>query len=266
MSNSHDTLAILLAADDYPALRDDPAYIEAQTRLEASEELKQAYEEARAFNERHPVLVDAGRMPNDVRERIGHELERHAPLRPKGMRIELSPWTVRSQFAKAAIFLLLLTGMAMLATRISQQQASERQMARLNHLPPEDAFRSFLGQVANDPELDHRSSDTTQLVGWLENRASTSLKVPEQFQAREGIGCAYMDGPNGKVSLICMDVDDRTIHLFVADAANIGLTRPHPPERLTIRDRDALQWNDEERVYMLMTHDAGDKLPDEMLL
>lgn len=265
MKATHDILAVLLAADDYPPLLEEETYREAKARLDASPDLRKEYEEARTFNQRHPALVDVGDMPDATRERIAKELERHSSLLSRGVHVDLSPWTVRAQFAWAAVLVLLLAGMAVLTSQLANRHAGQRRMAQYRNQPPEDAFRSFVGQVAQSPSLQKFDSNNRELVSWLETQTSSSLNVPEKFRDQEGIGCAYLNGPNGTVSLLCMNIEDQTVHLFMANASDMGLTSPHAPERMTIHSRDALQWNDEEHVYMLMTHYADEKLPEMFL-
>ena len=70
MKDSHDILAVLLAADDHPHLREEATYREAKALLDESAELQRDYEEARTFFDKHPVLVGIRPMPEDVRDRI----------------------------------------------------------------------------------------------------------------------------------------------------------------------------------------------------
>ena len=217
MKDKHTILAHLLAADDHPPLSSEPGFIKAREAVEADPELQAAYEEAKRFSEKHPVLIRTDVMPKDVRSRIRRELERKMPLITTArIEMELSPWTIRTQFAWAALLVLLLAGMSILSSYALDHQHSQEIAVAYQNQPPQDAFRSYIGQTVEDlPFLEMRSSDTTQLVSWLHENGSATASAPTALMAHEGIGCASLKGPNGTVSLLCFRVEGQIVHLFV---------------------------------------------------
>jgi hypothetical protein len=266
MKDLYDILAVLLAADEHPHMKDEPAYQEAKAKLDASDEVQTAYEEARMFFEKHPVLVGIGPMPVDVRKRIGKTLEKHASVVSPRVKMNLSPWTIRTQFAWAAALVLLLAGMAVVSSRVANRQVRQKQMMAYQAQPPADAFRSFAGSLVSATlPLQEMDTDTTQLVSWLESRGSPPLQIPNALAGKEGIGCAYLDGPDGKISLVCLKVENQILHLFITDAASLELSGSTPPRQLLIHDRKALQWNDAQNAFLLMTHEPGEELPEMFL-
>jgi hypothetical protein len=259
-------VAVLLAADDYPHLREEAEYQQAKAQLDASPELQRAYEEARSFHSHHPALVGIGPMPNDVRERILVALEKNAPLLDTPVHISLSPWTIRTQFAWAALLVLLLAAMAMLSSSVSSRQQKQRQQMVYNAQPPADAFRSFAGNLlSSSVPLQQMNTDTTQLVSWLADQNKEPIPLPPSLRNTEGIGCAYLDGPNGKISLVCLKVEGQILHLFITDSASLQLANARDPQPMRISGRNAIQWHDPEHAYLLLTHEPGDNLPEMFL-
>jgi hypothetical protein len=267
MNDSEDILARLLAADEHPLLREEPDVQEAQRLLDADTDLQAQLEEARSFFAKHPALVRIGDMPLDTRKRIEKALEKHSSMISNKATIELSPWTIRTQFAWAAMLVLLLAGMAVLSSTIANRQQNTRQQITYQSQPPADAFRSFAGNLVSDTlPLQKFDEDTTVLVNWLKQNSRATLAVPEKIvSTRKGIGCATLNGPNGKVSLLCFKIDNQLVHLFITESGNLNLNTPTQPQSMLINHRQAMQWNDAENAYLLISHEPDESLPEVFL-
>ena len=118
MQEHIDHLAWLLAGEAHPGVRDCPEYQDAVARLRQSPALAAAHAEALAFDQRHPRLVGADKLPDDARLRIAACLEREAGKATK----LIGPWSVRRQFAWAAVLALLLGGMSLLSSKLIEQR------------------------------------------------------------------------------------------------------------------------------------------------
>ncbi len=267
MKDTHTIIAHLLAADDHPPLSREPEFIKAREALEADPQLQEAYEEAKQFHEQHPVLIRTDEMPQDVRNRIRKELERKMPLiTTTRIEMELSPWTVRTQFAWAALLVLLLAGMSVLSSLVLDQQHSQEMEVAYRNQPPQDAFRSYVGKTVQDmPFLEFKSRDTTELVSWMHENKSPAVSAPTQLMDETGIGCANLKGPNGTVSLMCFKVQGKIVHLFITDNETVDVSDVQPAVKMKIQQREAVQWNDAAHTYLLITHDKRQELPEIFL-
>jgi len=266
MKDPHNILAHLLAADDHPPLREEPEFLKAREAMEADAELQKAYEEAKRFAEAHPVLIRTDVMPQDIRMRISRTLEKHSPFSVSRTVMELSPWTIRIQFAWAALLVLLLAGMSVLSSYVLDQQHTQEMAVAYQNQPPQDAFRSYVGQmVENLPVLQMRSRDTTEMVSWLHQNGSPAASAPSALMKEKGIGCANLKGPNGTVSLLCFKVDGEVLHLFITDNQAVNVSGIQPAMQMKIQQRDAVQWNDAAHTYLLITHDERQNLPEIFL-
>lgn len=267
MKNDHyDILALLLAAEEHPHLKDKPEFREARERLEASASLQAELAECRAFFQSHPALVRIAGMPDDTRERIGEALRRgmgNAPATTQQLRDELSPWTVRTQFAWAAVLVLLLAGMAVMSSSIIQQAEKQEHRQIRQTMAPRDAFHSYALEMTNHRlPLQERDPDSRHLVNWLHNQGAEGIDVPARLAERESLGCAYLEGPHGKVSLICFGTETGIVHLFVAPSRQLELREARPPKRFVLDQREALRWNDAQNAYLMLPHKPGQALPD----
>lgn len=266
MKDPNNILAHLLAAEEHPPLKEAPEFQKAQAALDADPALQSAFEEAKQFHEQHPVLIRTDKMPADVRRRIERALEKSSPLSATQLTMELSPWTVHTQFAWAALLVLLLAGMAVLSSIVLDQQRAQDQFIAYTNQPPQDAFRSYIGQtVENLPVLDMRTKDTTKMVSWLHEHGSATASAPEVLMNEKGIGCANLTGPHGNVSLLCFRVDGDIVHLFITENESIDVTEVQPAVKMKLQQREAMQWNDEAHTYLLITHDERQALPEVFL-
>jgi hypothetical protein len=266
MNDRHNILAHLLVAEEHPHLQEEPAFLEARNALEASEELQAKFIEYKAFVARHPALVDVGGMPAETRERIAKVIAQHAPASAKGKGIELRTWEIRKQFAWAAILVLLLAGMSVISSQIIQKQDHQERQLTLRSMPPQDAFREYVGRtVEGRLPLQHRNPQSAQLVSWLQEQGAVHYEPPMALLDMKGVGCGMMEGPAGKVSVICFDTEQGVAHLFVTCAKSLTLDKSNPPKRLILHHREALQWNDEENAYLFIAHEPEQPLPEVFL-
>jgi|GEM_PF-1338791 len=267
MKDHIDTLALLLAAEQHPHLKDQPEYREAKQKLEESASLQADFADSKAFFEVHPVLVGVDRMPTDTRARIESALRREmGEDSDRSKRPELTPWTIRTQFAWAAVLVLLLAGMAVLSTSIiNQQERRQRRIAR-STLPPLQAFQSFVADTVQQRiPLQERDPDASQLIAWLREQGASPLNVPADLANNETLGCAYFDGPHGKISLLCFGADEQVVHLFITPSRTLNLSAARSPRAFELRNRAAVQWNDTENAYLLIAHNPNTPLPERFL-
>ena len=267
MKDPIEILAHLLAAEEHPHLREEEAFQQAEQALKSSPDLQAKFAESKAFVNAHPVLVEVKGLPVDSRERIEAVLRKALKALPEGKVVSLSPWTVRKNFAWAAILALLLAGMSVISsTIIHQQDRKEKSVTEARKYPPADAFYDYAGQLAEGRmPLQHRQNGSTHLISWLEDQGASSFQPPSALLQKETMGCAYLDGPNGKVSLICFNTDTGTVHLFVTSAQSLHLEGKTTPQRSMVNERQALKWHDEENAYLLMSHDKDQDLPEVFL-
>ncbi len=254
-------LAWLLAGEDHPGVRDCPEYGEAQARLRQSPALAKAHAEAMAFNQRHPRLVGADTLPADARQRIAARLARASS--EKGThKVLKGPWSVRRQFAWAALLALLLGGMSVLSSSLIEQRKGVAYPLSAD-LPGFHAYAASM--AAANFRLDHRDSNPIQLVQWLNERGAATVTIPASLREQPGLGCKAMKWKHGKISLVCLKVNGETVHLFVTDMPAVRKQCPPKPERLMLQGREAVQWADQQGAYLLITHDPGVSLPEIML-
>lgn len=264
MKDSTHILAWLLAAEEHPHLKETPEYLEVAGALQESESLQTRLSESRRFLAAHPVLTRIEGLPSDSRARIEAVLRAQMKKMPEGKVVALSPWSVRRHFAWAAVLVLLLAGMSVLSTYIIQQQENPALIAR--SVPPLEAFYQYTGQLAERRlPLQVRESNHSQLVAWLNDQGAGRIETPPALSAKETLGCAYLDGPDGKIALICFKTENGVVHLFVTSAESLELRGRSPRQGLTVNGRQAQVWHDEVNAYLLMTHDIDQALPEVFL-
>ncbi len=267
MKDDIEIIAKLLSAEEHPHLRDEPDFAEAEKILSASPELQSKYAESKTFYKAHPVLTHIEGMPADCRERIEQVLRKAQEKKPEGKMVELTPWGIRKNFAWAAVLALLLAGMSVLSTNIiDQKNRKEARLAAIQDESPSDAFYHYAGELADGRlPLQYRENGSTQLVSWLEGQGAQPFSAPPKLLGEDTMGCAYLDGPNGKVSVICFNSDEGTVHLFVTTSASVKLKGVASPEKALVNERKAIKWHDEENAYLLIAHDKEQNLPEVFL-
>lgn len=267
MNDTTHILAILLAAEEHPHLREEPNFQEASDAVSASPDLQIKFAESKAFLQAHPVLTQIEGLPEESRARIEDVLKAEMAKNPQGKVIFMNPWGVRKHFAWAAALVLLLAGMAMISSTIIRQQDQRGQLLADAELPPAEAFYQFVGNMAgrNRMPLQHRNSQSNQLVSWLGEQGAPSFVAPKPLLEKETMGCAYLEGPDGKISLICFDTDKGVVHLFITPSETLLLEGRSDPRSMILNGRNALKWHDEENAYLLIGHEENQELPEVFL-
>ncbi|MCC5844067.1 MAG: anti-sigma factor [Verrucomicrobia bacterium] len=273
MNHTDETLAWLLAAEDHPHLKNEAEYDAAKSQLDASPELHARFEEALAFNLKHPSLFSFGTMPPDVRRRISTALEESAP--PGTAPVESlpapSPWSYRQQFAWAAVLALFLAGLSVLSSRIIEQQSPYAQPHRAE--PPRlagnaDALPEFHRFVKNSldtpPRFQHQARDTVQLVSWLKEHDGFASPLPDSITRAPGMGCAILESPHGDISMICVDLNGQKLKLFIACSKALRV-HPRPVEALRIENHEALEWSNDDNLFLLIQSEPDTPMPEIML-
>lgn len=265
MKDPIEILACLLAAEEHPHLRENADFPAAEKALQESPELRARLEESKTFFAAHPVLTRIGGLPAESRNRIEETLRQEMRA---GKQTVPGPWGIRKNFAWAAMLALLLAGMSVISSNIIEKQnrLEKARLAEIRNLNPREAFHRFAGKLVDRRlPLQYRENSNTQLVSWLENHGAEPFRTPAGLVNKDTMGCAYLDGPNGKVSLICFKTEKGTVHLFVTSVENLDLKVETPPRKALVNDRQALEWNDRQNAYLLITHDKGQELPEVFL-
>lgn len=267
MNHSYDILSHCLAAENYPHLQAEPEFIEAGKAVEASPELQTQLREAREFFRDHPVLIDLSTMPSDVKERMAKVLEEQRNSMPSaGGDPVVGPWGVRRNFAWAACLALLLAGMSVMSSWILEEQVERKHRLALRDMPPQDAFRSEIGRLINrGMPLQTYSENPTELISWLGEQGASGIQPPESLLDHPSLGCAYFSAPFGKISVVCFQIDNGVVHLFVADAREMGVESDPSPRTFSLRGRTALEWSDEEHLYLMIPQKPDTDLPEVFL-
>lgn len=266
MKHTYDTLAFCLAAKNHPHLLDEPEFQQAQAEVDASPELQQQLQEAQDFLEKHPVLISTSEMPSDVRARISSVLEAQETKQAPAGEAVLGPWEVRRNFAWAVCLVLLLAGMAVLSSTILESQVDRKYQVTLAEMPPQDAFRMEIGRLVDHGlQLQRRSSDPHQLVSWLGDQGLPDIQAPETLMSMPSMGCAKFETPFGNIAVVCFNTDGQVIHMFIADASEMGLQDPIDPRKFQLRGRPVKEWSDNENLYLLVPQEKDSELPEIFL-
>lgn len=250
-------------------MREETEYKEAARLLAESNDLQAEFAEIKAFIADHPVLTCLEGLPDESRDRIESVLRAEMNKNSTEKLPQLTPWEVRKQFAWAAILVFLLGAMAVISSFIIRQQEEldyQEYLAEAGQ-PPADKFYQFAGDMAGRGRmpLENRDSDSRQLVGWLADRGAEPFSAPLTLMEKETMGCAYIDGPHGKISLLCFDTEKGTVHLFVTSSKDLQLDGVSAPKATVVNDRNALKWHDEENAYFLIHHEKDRDLPEVFL-
>jgi len=258
MNEPNDILAWLLAAEEHPHLRQEVEYLHAEEALHASPELRRALEEARIFAQKHPRLLGFGTMPGDVRLRIAYRLKE--AVRENSPPV-LHPWSVRRQFAWAALLVLFLGGMSLLSTTwLEMNHASEQIAERKTAIPPPrrmDDFYHFVSQVTREaPPIQHEGTQMVQLVSWLGEQDGITPDMGTFLRDLKGMGCAVLEGPHGKVSMLCVDMQGNRYNLFIGCAKSLR-REPASARRFQLENREVLEWVDEHNAFLLIPEIFG---------
>lgn len=268
MKDSQEMLAWLLAGEEHPYLQTEAEYLEARAALEASPALQREFATQKAFLDKHPRLIGFDRMPEDVRLRIGYQLKQaQATLEPREV---LPPWTVRRQFAWAAVLALFLAGMSVVSTTIIDrryQAPAPSQGGVLAQPMPQrtESFHTFVThKLSEGVHLQHEAPATAELIYWIGAHDGLVPELPEALALADGMGCAVVEGPYGRVSLICVNVDGQMFHLFVGCAKALR-REPMALRRLQLHDRPALEWVNENHSFLLAPDQPGIELPEILL-
>lgn len=116
--------------------------------------------------------------------------------------------------------------------------------------------------VSEAMPLDHRSSDRTELVNWLEERnAPVPPELPEIFQMATVEGCRiFADGNGGKVSLFCFTMDGELVHVLTFDEQTRPYLKQPKGEWWSEGDWNMVAFEADQNLFAVAT-----KLPVEKL-
>lgn len=278
--DSLEILAWMLAGEHCESVRDEEGYQRAKEAVDADPELQDRLRSEKAFLEKYSGLVSCA-MPTDTRDRILQKLhdettknvfaplpaKEAAPSESQMFTAMVKLLNVRQQFAWAALLALLLCGIAILSTKLTDQLPPSQQTA--GHLPPtQQGFEHYASNLVAEGgfAFDHEESDFATLVSW----SGENNQVFPQFTALphsiSGMGCTAFKWEHGRVTLICFSVDGEVFHIFATSKANLSAGVESQPNAKTLLNRSAMSWTDESNAYLLISHDEGAQLPEEMSL
>lgn len=267
MNHLDEHLAWLLAAEEHPHLKKEEGYNLALETLRTSPELKQQLDQAISFARRHPRLVGFDRLPADARNRIALSLKQACSSaysdHAKAVR---GPWTFRRQFAWAAVLALLLAGLSVVSSKIVGTQSPSPYvrptLATASLLPD---FHQFVSQTAaSGIRMDHYGDQPVELVQWLRENQGLVPNLPDIIASGTGRGCALVESPLGRVSVVCVTVEGQTMQLFVACAKALRCA-PSPRQLVDLGGRPALEWVENNQVYLLTPAEADAEMPEILL-
>jgi hypothetical protein len=277
MNPSDETLAWLLAGEDHPHLKHEDGYQAAKSQRDTSPELRARFEEALAFTRTHPVLFSFSSMPAGVRQRISGALEQAAargtpsPAPATSPVPALSPWSYRQQFAWAAVLALFLGGLSVISSKVIEQRSpyarphrdrAARLAAHADALPE---FHRFVKHSLETPStFQHQAQDTVQLVRWLEQHEGFAVQLPEAIARAPGMGCAILESPHGNISMICVEINGQKLKLYIACSKALRV-QPRPVAPRQIKGYEALEWSNDENLFLLIQSRPETPMPEIML-
>lgn len=276
MKLSDESLAWLLAAEEHPHLKNEDGYLAAKQHLENPPELSGRFEEAKHFAQMHPLLFGFEPMPGDVRDRIARAIEAAAPRNASAARLRqttVSPsaWSTRQQLAWAAVLILFLGALSVFSSKLIEQRspyartypAGTIQLADAS-APLPDFHRFVKHSLTSATPFQHQSRETVQLIQWLEENEGFSARIPEAITQAPGMGCALLESPHGKVSMICVDIEGQKLKLYIACSRALQV-EPRPAVPLNLDGHEALEWSNEKHLFLLIQSRPETPMPEMML-
>jgi hypothetical protein len=269
MNKTNESLAWLLAAEDHPHLKKEDGYQAAKQELGASSELQEQFESAREFNARHPELFAFRTLPADARERILSRLKEESARQRNAVPLP-SPWTYRQQFAWAAVLALFLALLSVLSSMFIEYQSPQgreyratRELAARTEALPD--FHAFVRHALDEgSHFQHQSSDTVQLVNWLQEHEGVAPPLPDSIARAPGMGCSILEGPRGKISMICVKLNGQKVKLFITCSRGLH-AQERPLRSLNIDRYEALEWSDSNNFFLLIQSEPDAAMPEIML-
>lgn len=278
MKFSEESLAWLLAAEDHPHLKNEDGYQAAKQQLETSPELSARFEEAKHFAQMHPILFGFDPMPGDVRDRIARALEAAAPRNASAAPMRQttarpSAWSTRQQLAWAAVLVLFLGALSVFSSKFIEQRSAYARI-RIDPVSPiqlagasdplPDFHRFVKHSLTSDSPFQHQARETVQLIQWLEKNEGFSARIPEAITQAPGMGCALLESPHGTVSMICVDIQGQKLKLYIACSKALQV-EPRPAVPLNLDGHEALEWSNENHLFLLIQSRPETPMPEMML-
>ena len=222
---------------------DVPGMEEALQLLEANEELKNWFEEEKAFDNAFSATLSDIHIPPELESQIQNQI-----IEKPGKIVEI-PWWKQFSVLGAAASILLVLGLTL--APLGQQQSSVETAMTVEN------FQSFANQaLKNATGFNAKSREWATLVSYLdEHDTPAPSQLPGKLTEMPPAGCMTLKYHEKPVGVVCFG-KNRKSHLFVINSEDF----PDMPER----DRPVLEqtpysttayWTKNNRHYLLLSTD-----------
>ena len=226
---------ILLSCQPGAEPADDPQVAAALEMTRTDPELRQWYEELRAWDAAVRRKLGALPVPSDLKASI---------LAGENIVVGPAHWWQRraALMAAAALIALLITLAVMLVKR----------------QPAPDTFAQFrthvIGIVLREYPMDLETNDMRQIRAFLASRrAPADYAVPAGLQKLPLVGCGVLTSRDGKpVTMVCFEGDqNRFVWMFFTKVANWPDRPTNQPAFKRVVSCETASWLDGDSVYVI---------------
>lgn len=275
-----DLLALLLAAEEQPALRERPEYEQALARVQGEESLREWYEQERDYYARHSGLLAGAGLSDVSRERISQTLQAagsaqarvatdvealHAPSNSVADVAPVAGAVGRRSLLPFAlpIAALLAVGLGLLFVLSSGSGDAGPKPAN-----PFEQFQHFAASNIADRSfsLEKRTPDVEAATAWLRGKSAPGVGTSPggtRAMTLPTAGCTLLEWNGHPVSLICMKPKGQPmVHLFAVSRQAVDLLPAGgvSGETRQWRRHPTRSWADAETAYVLVGHKRSDTL------
>lgn len=229
----------------------DPDLQEALNEVQRDPQLKQWFEAERQFDQQFSEKLKACPAPDGLRELIldaGQSVLNDSALTDSDRR---TPRRFLMVWALAACITLVLL--------ISSWLSRDR-------LAP--SLEGWFTMIA-----EHSTADMPpplELGNWAQVKytlaqkgAPLPIKIPSKIKALPSHGCTVLNYKGALVSLICIDDQKSTHHLYIIATDDLGeVVRIPEPTLKQLENATALTWTDSNQLYMLVIEGSEEVTPD----
>lgn len=259
--DEHDAIALLLAARDEPAVKDQADYREAEALAASDPALRDRWRDEEAYYAAHGDLLDAVRLDESTREamraRVEAALADQTPAVPTG---RLLAWPFGHPALAIAAAVVMLAAGVLLLRGTAPFGPSVASASPMNI----DAFAEQAAAVVADGlQLDYQAGDPAELVRWLASERGIRIDgIHPELMALNSMGCKVLEWNGARVAMICfLTSDQKLAHLFVTSRDNLDLSGA--TEQLgnsQWRDREVFSWINQGQAFVIVAHDKGQRL------
>jgi hypothetical protein len=254
-----DAIALVLASEKEPTLKEQPDFAEAHAMIDADPAMTAWLESEQAFYWKQEDLLQGFSMPEDARKRIQENFE--TVLLEEGELIEC-PSFGRNLLTLAAAVLILFAGAGTLL-KLSDNQQRQSLIAN-SSIQNFDTYRELSSRmVAQGLSLDFQTNDINKAVEYLKKLdAPVQAGLDGDLLGLPAMGCAIFQVGDARVSLICMRTPaQEVVHLFAAPRNTLKQVKATEFTQIKIfNGRETRAWQDTENAYVLVAHNIGQRL------